>query len=112
MSGHDLLGGLGPPPPPPLLREAALAAGRRGMRSAPTPDVWSLLWRSPAARLAWGAVVLLLALAHARVTREAPTVLTAAGAVEPEVAAVSRVSRLAENTPPWAGGYNFEGGHL
>ena len=111
MTERPLLGGLEPPPPPPELREAALAAGRRGMRSAPSPDVWSLLLRSPAARLAWGAAVLLLVFAHARVSREPRVDVATARTVEPELTDVAQLSRIAENTPP-PGRFPFEGGPL
>ena len=112
MRDLDRLGGLGPPPPPPGLREAALAAGRRGMRTAPAPDVWDRLWRSPVARLAWSAAVLLLALAHARVPREDRVHVASAGAAEPGLSNVAHVSRIAENSPPSTGGFAFEGGPL
>ncbi len=108
---HDLFGGLEPPSPPAGLREAALAAGLRGLRAAPAADAWSRLFRSPAARLAWSAAILLLALAHALVPREGPAP-AATAAVEPEVSEVAHVSRIAENGPPRSGGFAFEGGPL
>jgi hypothetical protein len=111
MSRNDLFEGLDSPPPPPGLREAALRAGRRGLHSSASPDAWSRLWWSPAARLAWGAAVLLLAFAHARVPREGRADVTAAG-LEPELNEVAQLSRIAENSPRTAAGFALEGGPL
>jgi len=112
MTERPLLDGLEPPNPPPGLREAALAAGRRGMRSAPSRDPWRRIWQSPAARLAWGAAVLLLVFAHARVSRERRVDVATARAVEPELKDVAQLSRLAENSPPQSARFPFEGGPL
>jgi len=112
MNERPLLDGFEPPHPPPGLREAALRAGRRGLRSPASPDAWSRLWLSPAARLAWGAAVLLLAFAHARVPREGRVDVAAARAVEHELKDVAQLSRVAENSPRAAAGFAFEGGPL
>lgn len=111
MSRDDLFEGLESPPPPPGLREATLRAGRRGMLSPTSPDAWSRLWRSPAARFAWGAAVLLLAFAHARVPRESRIDVITAG-LEPELNEVAHLSRIAENSPRTAAGFALEGGPL
>lgn len=77
MSDHDverLLAGLEPAPPPPGTRERALAAARAAETETVVPeDLWTRLWRSRPARLAWAATVAALLLAHA--------VLSIAGAV-------------------------------
>lgn len=111
MNERPLLDGFEPPHPPSGLREAALRAGRRGMQSPASPDVWSRLLRSPAARFAWGAAVLLLALAHARVPREGRSDV-AASVLEPELDEVAQLSRIAENSPRAAAGFALEGGPL
>ncbi|MHB8799373.1 MAG: hypothetical protein ACYDBY_13010 [Thermoanaerobaculia bacterium] len=111
MSRDDLFEELESPSPPAGLREVALRAGRRGMHSPASPDAWSRLWRSPAARLAWGAAVLLLAFAHARVPQEGRTYAAAAG-LEPELSEVAHLSRIAENSPRSAAGFTLEGGPL
>lgn len=111
MSRDDLFEGLESPPPPPGLREAALRAGRRGMHSHASPDGWSRLWQSPAARFAWGAAVLLLVFAHARVPREGRND-AAASVLEPELNEVAQLSRIAENSPRTAAGFALEGGPL
>ncbi len=111
MNERPLLSGFEPPHAPPGLREAALREGRRGMLSPTSPDVWSRLWRSPAARLAWGAAVLLLVFAHARIPRESRIDVTTAG-LEPELEEVAQLSRIAENSPRSAAGFALEGGPL
>jgi hypothetical protein len=111
MNERPLLDGFEPPPAPPGLREAALREGRRGMLSPASPDGWSRLWRSPAARLAWGAAVLLLAFAHARIPRESRIDVPTAG-LEPELNEVAQLSRIAENSPRSAAGLALEGGPL
>jgi len=112
MKERPLLGGFEPPHPPPGLREAALRAGRRGMQSPASPDVWSRLLRSPAARFAWGTAVLLLAFAHARVPRERRVDVASARAVEHELRDVAQLSRIAENSPRKDAGFTLEGGPL
>ncbi len=111
MNERPLLSGFEPPHAPPGLREAALREGRRGMLSPTSPDVWSRLWRSPAARLAWGAAVLLLAFAHARIPHESRIDVTTAG-LEPELSEVVKLSRIAENSPRSAADFTLEGGPL
>lgn len=112
MNERPLLSGFEPPHAPPGLREAALREGRRGMLSPTSPDVWSRLWRSPAARLAWGAAVLLLAFAHARIPRERRVDVASTRAVEPELSEVAQLSRIAENSPRKDAGFTLEGGPL
>jgi hypothetical protein len=81
------------------------------MLSPTSPDVWNRLWRSPAARLAWSAAVLLLAFAHARIPRENRIDVTTAG-LEPELSEVAQLSRIAENSPRKDAGFTLEGGPL
>lgn len=57
-----LMRGLEPPGPPLDLRSKALAAARRCMVDEPTTEIWTTIWNSREARLAWvGAAALLLA---------------------------------------------------
>lgn len=73
-----LLAGLVPTPPPPETRERALAAAREvGALETEPEDAWSRLWQSRPARLAWGAAVAVLLLAHAVLSLRGPA---AAGA--------------------------------
>jgi hypothetical protein len=74
MSDQDvdrLLAGLVPASPPPGTRERALAAARAAEADvAEVDDLWTRLWRSRPARLAWATTVAALLLAHAVLTVE------------------------------------------
>lgn len=66
-----LLAGLEPASPPPGTRDRALAAARAARAHGTKPgDLWTRLWRSRPARLAWAAAVAALLLAHVVVTVE------------------------------------------
>ncbi len=96
------LRGFEPPEPPPGLREAALQAGRRGFAAVPAvraPDVWTRLYRSRPARLAWAASVILLGALHLALPRRpqaGPPSTASAPRLDPEVGAIARLPRISE----------------
>ena len=112
MSRDDLFEGLESPTPPPGLREAALRAGRAALTTAAAPDRWTALLHNRGLRVAWLTTVLLLAIAHARVSREPRIDVATARTVEPELYEVAHLSRVAENPPRAAAGFALEGGPL
>jgi hypothetical protein len=56
------------PRPPDALRERVLTAAGAALARDPVPDVWSRVWESRAARLAWAVSVAGLLVAHAAIT--------------------------------------------
>ena len=93
------LSGFEPPEPPSGLREAALRAGREAFAAAPAPDLWSRLYRSPSARLAWAASIVLLAALHLALPGRplaAPPSTVSAPRLDPEVGAIARLPRINE----------------
>jgi len=94
------LHGFEPPPAPPGLRDAALRAARERFAEAPAPDLWTRLYRSRSARLAWATSVLLLAAAHLTLPRlrggQPPSVT--APRLDPEVGTIARLPLIDERT--------------
>jgi hypothetical protein len=94
------LHGFHPPDPPPGLREAALRAARTRFVESSAPDVWTRLFRSRAARLAWATSVLLLAAAHLTFPRsrgqQLPSVTLPC--LDPEVGTIARLPLIDERT--------------
>ena len=104
-SSTPLLAGLEPPVPPRDLRDTVLRAARQALVLESRPDAWTLLLRSPAARIAWGTAVLALAAAHALLPAgPRPPAQGAARLVpfpaDPEVAAIERLPRIDERLLP------------
>lgn len=68
MNGRDpadrLLRGLESPSPPAELRAAVLEKAASVLLSAQAPDLWSRIWESRGARLAWSLTALALLVAH------------------------------------------------
>jgi hypothetical protein len=52
------------PEPPEDLRDQALSRARQAMERGPRHDLWTSVWESRQARLAWGASILALAVGH------------------------------------------------
>ena len=104
------LAGLEPPAPPQGLREAALSAARQALVLESRPDVWTLLFRNPALRLAWGTAVLALATAHlllpatARIPARGDSGdsgdSVAPSPVDPDLAAIEHLPRIDEHLLP------------
>jgi len=104
---HPRLNGMRPPAPPERLRAAALGAAERSWGER--PGVWTRLWESRAARLAWAATVVALAASHVlffHTTRPsgadvaAPTLATRGG---PEMEEVTSVLELRIAPIAWVG---------
>lgn len=102
---RELLSGLRPPGPPPPLRTRVLARASAALQPGPAADPWWRVWESRPLRLAWACTVVLLAGANLllppRRGREAAVAgstsampVTAAPAVDPELAAAERLPRL------------------
>lgn len=64
----ERLDGLRPPDPPAELRGQVVAAAAAALASGAGADIWTRLWTSRPLRLAWGATVVALVLAHVVVT--------------------------------------------
>ncbi len=107
MSGHDdelarLLAAVAEEEPPRALRERALAAASSAWPDADAVDPWRRLWESRPLRLAWVAVVVLLAAAnlavrvvgHGRAAGQASSVTATVGAHNGELQAVVALPRL------------------
>jgi hypothetical protein len=89
--------GLEPPPPPAHLREASLRAARAAFAEAPVPDVWTRLVRSPAARIAWAASVMLLVAANLLLpAHPRATASVVAPRLDPEIAPIAHLPRIDE----------------
>jgi len=104
-----LLGGLAPANPPPGTRERALAAARAARTAPAQPDdLWTRVWRSRPARLAWAAAVAALIVANLVVSVErspkggasrAPA-LASLDSGEPELIAIAELPPLRLDLTP------------
>lgn len=82
------------PRPPEALRERVLSAAGAALAREPVPDVWSRVWESRAARLAWAISVAGLLAAHAYITPWGATPRETASFNEEEILELTRLPRL------------------
>jgi hypothetical protein len=61
---EDPFPGLQVPQPPEDLREQVLIRARQALASAPRRDLWSRIWESRPARVAWGTSIAALVVGH------------------------------------------------
>jgi len=97
-----------PPSPPPELRRRTLAAARLAMEQAEQSDLWTRIWRSRTAHLAWAASVAALLFGHivigvgaASGPAETLRPVMAAAATRDELAEVIDVERVTVELPGW-----------
>ena len=103
-----LFEGLAPPDPSPELRKRALAAAREALGRAENPDIWTRIWGSRLAHLAWAASIGVLVFGH-MVVGDAPQSgsagpalpLAAAAGANDELAEVAGLGRLTAQLPGW-----------
>jgi len=106
--GDPLFEGLAPPDPSPELRQCALAAARKALRRAENSDIWTRIWNSRPAHLAWAASTGVLIFGHLVVGGDlqsgsagpALPLAVAAGAND-ELAEVAGLGRLTAQLPGW-----------
>jgi hypothetical protein len=108
-SVQRLLDRVEPPHPPSDLEARSLAEARAAMaRPAVRTDLWTRLWNSRTARLAWAAAVAALVLGHvilsvpARVgsARPGAPLYLAGNALDPELAEATELPRLRSGQLP------------
>jgi hypothetical protein len=104
-----LLDRVEPPPPPDDLEARSLAAARTAMARTPARTVlWTRLWESRAARLAWAAAVAGLVLGHVVLSlpnrqaaaRPGPPMLLAGTATDAELIEATQLLRLRSGRLP------------
>ena len=83
--------GLKVPEPPEGMRHQVLDRAREALAREPRLDIWSRIWESRTARLAWGTSVLALAVGHLAVPTDGP-----APAMEPSVLASAESTKHEE----------------
>lgn len=97
------------PPPPAELEARSLAAARTAMARTPArTDLWTRMWESRAARLAWAAAVAGLVLGHVALSlpnrpsaaRSGPPMLLAGTAPDAELAEATQLLRLRSGRLP------------
>ncbi len=103
-----LFEGLAPPDPSPELRVRALAAAWEALGRAERPDIWTRVWKSRPAHLAWAASIGVLVFGHLvvgdalRSGSTGPALpLAAAVAANDELAEVAGLGRLTAQLPGW-----------
>lgn len=87
-------GELNVPGPPEALRERVMQAAGAALERDPAPDVWSRVWESRAARLAWAISVAGLLVAHAYVTPREAAPREIASFDEEEITELARLPRI------------------
>jgi len=99
MSGNEKrndppFGELDVPRPPETLRARVLEAAGAALVRGPVSDVWSRVWESRAARLAWAVSVAGLIVAHASITPRDFTPRETVRFDEEEITELARLPRL------------------
>ena len=100
--------GLAPPNPSAELRRRTLAAAREALGQVENPDIWTRVWNSRSAHLAWAASIGVLVFGHL-VVGDAPRSgsagpalpLAAAAGANEELAEVVDLGRLTAQLPGW-----------
>jgi len=82
------------PRPPEALRERVLQAAGAALAREPVPDIWSRVWESRAARLAWAVSVAGLLVAHAYITPRHVAPRETASFDEEEITELARLPRI------------------
>ena len=82
------------PRPPETLRARVLQAAGDALEREPAPDVWSRVWESRAARLAWAVSVAGLLVAHAYITPRHVAPRETASFDEEEITELARLPRI------------------
>ena len=102
--------GLRVPQPPEGLRGQVLDRAREALARGPRQDLWTRLWESRTARLAWGTSVLALAVGHlvlshgnAGPASEPPALATTASTQQEELADIINLPRLSFDVQSVAG---------
>ena len=102
--------GLKVPEPPESLRDQVLSRAREAMEAGPRPDVWSRIWESRTARVAWGTSILALAVGHLAVPQGVaapaagqPTLARIEPAAQEELADIINLPRISFDALPMAG---------
>jgi hypothetical protein len=102
--------GLRVPEPPEGLRRQALSRSKQALKNGARPDIWSRIWESRQARLAWGSSVVALAVCHLllpaggdRRAGEPSTVAERAGTYDEELAVIADLPRLTLDARTLAG---------
>ncbi|MCU0305738.1 MAG: hypothetical protein MUC56_16935 [Thermoanaerobaculales bacterium] len=101
---HPPFAELAPPLPPNELRTRTLAAARAALGRAGAPDIWTRLWRSPLAQIAWAASVAAIAFGHLTLAdppapaRPALPAAAVAAAAD-ELGEIADLPRLADDLP-------------
>ena len=111
----DPFSGLRPQAPPQGLKGTILKSAGEAMAN-PMPDRWTLLWRNPAARMAWVFTVVLLLLGHMLVHFHSPAKPPAnallAERQAPELTEIILLPRINMDLLPFSGTSDGNGGAL
>jgi hypothetical protein len=92
---NDLpFGELEVPRPPGALRARVLEAAGAALKRDPAPDLWTRLWDSRTARLAWVVSVAGLLVAHAYITPRETAPRETANFDEEEIKELARLPRI------------------
>lgn len=99
---------LAPPDPSPELRQRTLAVAREALGRAESSDIWTRVWNSRSAHLAWAASIGVLVFGHLvvgdalRSGSASPALpLAAAAGANDELAEVVDLGRLTAQLPGW-----------
>jgi len=82
------------PRPPAALRERVLKAAGAALARDPAPDVWSRVWESRPARLAWAVSVAGLLVSHAYITPRESAPRETASFDKEEITELARLPRI------------------
>ena len=100
--------GLTPPVPPSELRGRVLTAARDAMARGDSPDMWTRIWESRPARLAWAASIGALIFAHLVIggsvsagPAEPAFPLAAAAGSNDELSEIIGLQRMTADLPGW-----------
>jgi len=99
---------LAPPDVPVELRHRVLGAAREAMTRIGSPDIWTRIWGSRSAHLAWAASVAVLIFGHLLIGRTVPAgspdpalPLAAAAGADTELAELVDFQRVTVVLPGW-----------